>query len=563
MRCTASEGGVWSCTDGAGAAIAVTAGLSPTSGETPFKPAPNGDLRWALTNITDTTAPYIASATAAAAGLDTVWAGNHTLACAYHTLASLTDERMLFGYGAYNTDGVYVDGSNGVNGAGCIWNWAGDGVVRQVAAAGPGPWGVLTCRKDGTTYSARSNGTTQSGANTGTVVAPTARNMYFGRYGSAGYANQGSLAWCQLWSRALTDAEVAHVEQLFFGIGHEDVAGLAANQDLNSFTRATVARAQVGNTLYTYGSGAPRVMPDGYMAEPSATNSLLQSRDLSQAAWTKTNATCVLTATGVDGAANSASVCTASAANATILQGITASGARSTSVYLRRNTGMGNVAVTRDNGASWTDVSSSVSYGTWFRVTPETHAALTGSTTNPTVGIRISTNGDAFDVDFVQDESGNRATSPIPTTTATVTKNADSATVSTTGWPTSAGSVSFDFTPLAAVSDAGRRFISTRNGNDGFEVVWDTDESLAFFTGGGWTSSAALSWVVGQRYHIRATWTGGTVTLYRDGTQLAQQTGQTMPTVNTSTAYLGTDATTALNGRMSGFCISNDTAGCR
>ena len=44
---------------------------------------------------------------------------------------------------------------------------------------------------------------------------------------------------------------------------------------------------------------------------------------------------------------------------------------------------------------------------------------------NPTVGIKMGTSGDVIDVDCVQDENGAWATSPILTTTAAVTRNAD------------------------------------------------------------------------------------------------------------------------------------------
>jgi hypothetical protein len=49
------------------------------------------------------------------------------------------------------------------------------------------------------------------------------------------------------------------------------------------------------------------------------------------------------------------------------------------------------------------------------------------------LAFKISTSGDAIDVDCVQNEAGAVATSPIVTTTATVTRNADSLTYQTAG----------------------------------------------------------------------------------------------------------------------------------
>jgi hypothetical protein len=58
--------------------------------------------------------------------------------------------------------------------------------------------------------------------------------------------------------------------------------------------------------------------------------------------------------------------------------------------------------------------------GTWVPV------ALTSDVgANPTVGLKMGTSGDVIDVDCFQDENGAWRTSPILTTTAAVTRNAD------------------------------------------------------------------------------------------------------------------------------------------
>jgi hypothetical protein len=58
---------------------------------------------------------------------------------------------------------------------------------------------------------------------------------------------------------------------------------------------------------------------------------------------------------------------------------------------------------------------------------------ITSTLVDPSTGFKISTSGDAIDVDCVQNEAGPVATSPIVTTTATVTRNADSLTYQTAG----------------------------------------------------------------------------------------------------------------------------------
>lgn len=134
------------------------------------------------------------------------------------------------------------------------------------------------------------------------------------------------------------------------------------------------------------------------------------------------------TATGLDGIANTATTLTATAADAIILQPITlASAARCASAYVKRRTGTGTISFTQDGGSTWTDITSQINSSTWSRV------EITATLANPSVGFKISTSGDAIDVDCVQNEAGTKATSPIVTTTAAVTRNAESLTYQTAG----------------------------------------------------------------------------------------------------------------------------------
>jgi hypothetical protein len=154
------------------------------------------------------------------------------------------------------------------------------------------------------------------------------------------------------------------------------------------------------------------------LREEQRTNICLWNRDLTNPAWTATNCTTAKTATGADGVGNSATTLTATAGNATVLQAITSgSAARVTSCRIKRRTGTGNIQMTQDNGATWTTVT--VTSG-WTRV-----SIAAQTLTNPTVGFRIVTSGDAIDVDYVQHEVGSFITSDIATTTATVTRSAD------------------------------------------------------------------------------------------------------------------------------------------
>ncbi len=162
--------------------------------------------------------------------------------------------------------------------------------------------------------------------------------------------------------------------------------------------------------------------------EEARTNLALYSNDLTNAAWTKSNMSTAMTATGADGASSSATTCTATAANATVLQAITsASSARITSAYIKRRTGSGNIDMTQDNGSTWTTVSVTSS---WTRLNI---ASVTS--TNPTVGLRIVTSGDEIDVMYFQHEAAATISSPIVTGSAAVTRANDFIYCATTIFP--------------------------------------------------------------------------------------------------------------------------------
>ena len=213
-----------------------------------------------------------------------------------------------------------------------------------------------------------------------------------------------------------------------------------ANGGKLTFTRASSAtRINSSGLIETVSSDVGRIdhtlagVKRGLLMEEARTNLCLQSSDFTNASWTKSNMSTAKTATGPDGAANSATTLTATAGNATALQAITsASSARITSVYIKRRTGTGNIDITQDNGATWTTVSVTSS---WAR-----YSISSVTSTNPTVGIRIVTNADAVDVYGFQHELGSFITSLIPTTTVSVTRAEDVCSIATSLFPYLQGS---------------------------------------------------------------------------------------------------------------------------
>lgn len=277
----------------------------------------------------------------------------------------------------------------------------------------------------------------------------------------------------------------------------------------------TLARSSVklcdpgsGGIVSTLPPARPCVAPGGLDIEGAATNLVLRSRDLSHAAWTKSSATCTLTATGVDGAPSAASTCTASGANGTVLQNFTVSAAtRATAFDIRRRTGTGEVDVTRDNGSTWTAV---VLTSSFQRFTPLTTAALSSGGANPTVGIRITTNGDAVDVDFVQDEAGAYSSSRIATAGTSVTRAADIATFpspSSVGINTTEGCSLLTFVPAWSGSPGATEFLIGLNSSTNARVPYlqsGAGDIRAY--AGASIATEGVTYVAGTTYTARTSW---------------------------------------------------------
>lgn len=197
-------------------------------------------------------------------------------------------------------------------------------------------------------------------------------------------------------------------------------------------TRATAAWTKLSNGLWTsvasgvarshyFGKNTAVGEYGGYIGEGQRTNSALHARDATNAAWTKTSITAAKDATGIDGVANSASTLTATGADGTCLQSVTlVSAAKTYSAFVRRKTGTGSVFITLDNDLTRTDITALINSTTYTLV------QATQTLANPVLGFKIATSGDAIEVDMNQLEDGaSFASTPIPTTTAAVTRNAD------------------------------------------------------------------------------------------------------------------------------------------
>jgi hypothetical protein len=199
---------------------------------------------------------------------------------------------------------------------------------------------------------------------------------------------------------------------------------LGASGDFN-VTRATSAtRVNANGLIESVASGIPRLdYPLGggcpaLLVEPAATNLALHSRDLTNAVWSGTTVTTTKNAVGADGTASGATTITATAASGTVLQALAhASQSRIFSAYIRRVSGTGTIQLTTNGGTNWDTVTITSGY--------TQVASVARTVASGTVGIRLAVSGDVIEVDYTQGEVGPVATSVIPTTTTSVTRNAD------------------------------------------------------------------------------------------------------------------------------------------
>ena len=187
-----------------------------------------------------------------------------------------------------------------------------------------------------------------------------------------------------------------------------------------TFTRATVAWAKLSSGLWaqvasgtarSHYSGANTAVGSylGYFSEAAGTQLVTPSaaiRDMSDASWVKVNMTAAKTATGIDGAVNSATLLTSTGANATILQTLAAAASTRTYSLFIENVDAGSIELTQDGGATWSTPFVTAA-GTYYRQT------ITASVLNASFGIRIAGSGESIKVDFNQFEAGSVATSPM------------------------------------------------------------------------------------------------------------------------------------------------------
>jgi hypothetical protein len=321
-----------------------------------------------------------------------------------------------------------------------------------------------------------------------------------------------------------------------------------------TFTRATTATRVNASGLiesvasgilrldYPIGGGCPAALIDA-----SAQNLVLQSRDLSVSGnWTASGVTAVKNAVGADGTASGATTLTATAASGTITQALShASQSRIFSAFIRRVSGSGAIQLTTNGGTNWDTVTVTTAYTQL--------ASVARTVASGTVGIRMIASGDVIEVDYTQGEVGPVATSPIPTTTASATRNADVCSVS--GVSGYIGQTEGTIYWEGAINSIDRIFFSLTSGTSNSQVV------RLQTTGAGQMQLIVLSGTiqanisttgaitVGQFYKVAVAYKQDDFVFYLNGAQIGTDTSGSLPTGLSQIQFSNAGATDLTNQR--------------
>lgn len=295
-----------------------------------------------------------------------------------------------------------------------------------------------------------------------------------------------------------------------------------------TFTRATTAMTVLSTGLLaSVASGSPRSYYDpttlqylGYLSEEARTNICLQSTDLSNATWTKNASTIGGSVTAPDGSVSTVSKIQednttaqhylrqniVKAASALVYTySVFLKSAERSAATLRMDDGAGNgyfVSVNLSTnslgaatlvGAGWTSGSATITVypGGWVRatLTATSNSATTVSTLvmveNP-FGTQSYTGvtGSGIYAWGIQLEQAAFATSYIPTTTVSVTRNADVLTYPTNGNVLGTAGSTYAEVTWATVS-SGTDILSTFTTTEGILSQFDGSGNVALYDGTG------------------------------------------------------------------------------
>jgi hypothetical protein len=289
-----------------------------------------------------------------------------------------------------------------------------------------------------------------------------------------------------------------------FALGFKDLGAGAVDTSSQgsaatpTFTRATTAWTKLSSGLWaSVASGQARSFYEGldttvgayqgFLAEGARTNLCLQARDLTTT-WTLLNTTSAKDQVGIDGVTNSASSLTCTVNGGSCLQTITEAATDSVlSLFIKRITGTGTITI--QQGASTSDITAQINSSTYTQV------SLDATVLNPAIGIVMGSSGDVIAVDMVQFENGAFATTPIPTTTIAVPRNADLLTYPVTGISQTTGTIFATISPVLTTGVATKIFVCIDDGtaNERLDIDIASNALVAYNVIDGGVAQASMT----------------------------------------------------------------------
>jgi len=254
----------------------------------------------------------------------------------------------------------------------------------------------------------------------------------------------------------------------------------------------------------------------GYFAEGQRQNRCIHAQDFTNAAWVSGGGGIAVTpnsTTAPDGT-TTADTLTASGANGTLIQdlGVVASAAKAGGLYLKRKTGTGNIDLTLDGGSTWTTVAVTSS---WLLL------EKTQTLADEDFGIRIVTSGDEVYAWQGQVETAAFISSPIPTTTAAVTRNAEVESFPTSGnIAAAAGTISLAFAPTHTPSGTVALW-GTYVDASNYTAILHDGANLIFrkrIAASNYDATIANAFTAGTSYKVAASWGVAGTTICLNGT---------------------------------------------
>jgi hypothetical protein len=288
------------------------------------------------------------------------------------------------------------------------------------------------------------------------------------------------------------------------------------NTTVDSETATTITLSSVG--AGTYGTNAPGITATVgklYRIKLTATSSQTRAASVAFGGVTLSTAFTTLTATvplTID----------------RVFQA-PASGALQVDIFISASGAGETLTVTDMELFEVAETTVDLSSGEWVRATIENKTL-----TNPCLGIKLATSGDAVDVALAGIETGAFATSPIPTLASTVTRAVDNISLATTAFPhnAAAGTLFMEFSDVKSSAT----YLSLSNNSANERILLFFDPIYMAVTAGGvlqaqpYTTGSVINASVNK---AAGAFTQDSFNAASNGVLGTEDTSGTMPTVTT------------------------------